>query len=220
MVAVTGCGKHITTKPAALPNVSIADVPAPSSASVLVAHGDTLDAIAATAYGHERFSHFVGRFNHIASPEKLQAGTTLKTPSLAAAFQEFGVSPQYQPALNVLSKAWTDVTAITPAYNKARDASQVRDGGKFKLPEAVRSQLTASVGALDAAMEVLKHPAQGHKPPLTALLRLEAASEMLHMFAAGGVQSLDYDLFLMGQSFSLGFDHLLIWIESSYQSSK
>ena len=90
--------------PPPLPVVAIVDVPPPPTPTVELKPGANLGVVAQEAYGHEKFAGFVATVNDIGDPTKIRAGTPLKTPSLAIAFQEAGADPIYQPAINALAK--------------------------------------------------------------------------------------------------------------------
>ena len=98
LLVLSGCDKkHAKIIVPPLPKVEIADVPSPPTPTIIVEKGSNLRAIATAAYHHESFSGFVGQLNGISKPELLQAGATLKTPSLPVAFRDLGLDPQYQP---------------------------------------------------------------------------------------------------------------------------
>lgn len=88
------CSRKCTDKSAAgvphLPTVKIDDVAAPTHSTVTIQDEANLREIAAVAYGHVDFSGFVARLNGIAVPQRVTAGTTLKTPSLPVALRESG----------------------------------------------------------------------------------------------------------------------------------
>jgi hypothetical protein len=83
-----GRSRRASPAPAPLPSVSIQDVPAPASAEVTIQRGSNLREIACRAYGHERFSGFVGTQNGITDPGRVSAGSVLQTPSLAVCFRD------------------------------------------------------------------------------------------------------------------------------------
>lgn len=218
LLALSACGKFsaklITP---ALPKVEIADVPAPPAPTIIVEKGSNLRAIATTAYHHETFSSFLGLINGISKPERLQAGATLKTPSLPAALRDAGLDPQYQPAINAISKAWADLSAILPNYIQARNDSSVKDGGKFSVPDQIKSTLLTCAETLDAASDALSHPAAGHSAPRSAIKKFAGASASLQAFAKGRVESLDYDTYFVEQEFGIGFTNLLFWVQSHHK---
>lgn len=214
-----GCEKKTTVViPPRLPKVEIADVPSPASAMIVVEKGSNLQAIANDAYGHRDFSGFVQTFNGISSPERLQAGTTLKTPSLPVAFQEAGLDTSYQSAVNVLCKAWTDLKTFLPAYELARNMSGAQDGQRFSIAPDLSHKLLSCADAIDAAVHDLKSPrAKDHATPRMALNQFAGSSQTLRSLANGHVASLDYETFMMGKGFSLGFTYALIWAKENHQ---
>lgn len=215
--ATTGCKKKsasVVIPP--LPKVSVEQVPAPTEATVRVKKGATLQHIADVAYGHEDFSGFVQTLNGIPAPEKLQAGATLKTPSLAVSFREAGLDPQYQPAVNALAMAWIKVTQILPDYVRERDLNGAKDGQRFLLSNDVKQNLLECADAVDAAIHELQNSAPGHQAPSKSINQFASSSYMLRMFAEGRVLSYDYDTFLMEKGFGYGFTYLLIWVQNSH----
>ena len=218
LLAVSGCDKKaakIIVTP--LPKVEIADVPSPATPTIIVEKGSNLRAIATAAYHHESFSTFVGQLNGISKPELLQAGATLKTPSLPVAFRDLGLDPQYQPAINALAMAWIDVAAILPDYIRACDASGAKDGDTFVVPDEIKTRLLKSAGAVDAAIDVLRHPHGRHVAPDSAVRQFAGASRSLRRFSTGFVESRDYDTYLAEQGFGIGFTDLLLWVQDQYK---
>lgn len=218
-IFITGCGeKAAVVAVPPLPQVEISDVPSPASSTVVVKRGSNLQAIASEAYGHREFSGFVQTFNGIPSPESLQAGATLKPPSLPLAFREAGLDARYQPAINVLCKAWFDVKAVLPDYTTARYTSGVQDGGRFSIAPELSKKLLACADAIDAAIYVLNSPqGKGHTAPRMALNKFSGSSQILRSMADGYVGSLDYETFMMEKGFGLGFTYALIWTKENHQ---
>ncbi|MBB5035747.1 hypothetical protein [Prosthecobacter vanneervenii] len=219
LLVLTGCSRKSTAKLIVppLPKVEIADVPSPPTPSIIVEKGSNLRAIATAAYHHESFSSFVGQLNGISKPERLLAGAKLKTPSLPVALHDAGLDPQYQPAVNALSKSWTDLAAILPEYIHARYAARARDGDRFVVPEKIRKALLTCAEALDASAEALSHPQAGHVSPRSAIRQFAGASSSLQRFSQGFVESLDYDTYLVEQQFGIGFTNLLFWVQSHHK---
>lgn len=218
ILSCASCGRRpakVVVPP--LPRIEIADVPAPRSATVVVEKGSNLRAIAWAAYFHEDFSGFVGVLNGVAAPEKLQAGAVIKTPSLPVALRDSGLDARYQPATNALAKAWIDFAEVLPAYIKSRNDLLPKDAEKFPIPAEMQMLLVQCADKVDAAIDVLKHPVKGHKVPLNTIARFKSASDSLRMFSRGEVFSLDYDTFLAGKGFGLGFTQLLIWVQDHHQ---
>ena len=201
-----------------LPKVDIADVPSPATPTITVEKGSNLRAIATAAYHHESFSGFVGQLNGISKPELLQAGATLKTPSLPVALLGAGLDPHYQPAANALAKAWIDLVAILPEYIRARYAAKARDGDRFEVPEKIRKALLTCAETIDASTDVLSHPQKGHSLPRSAIGKFAGASSSLQRFSQGFVESLDYDTDLVEQEFGMGFTNLLFWVQAHHTS--
>lgn len=200
-----------------LPKVEIDDVPAPASSSIVVQSGSNLRSIAAAAYGHEDFSGFVARLNGIAAPERLIAGATLKTPSLPIAFRDAGIDPRYQPAINALAMSWNDLQQILPDYTKARDESRTVGEYSFHITDNLRARLVKCADGIDASIAVLNNPSDGHKAPRSSIGQFARVSSSLRSLATGTVGSYDYDTFMLGKGFGLGFTYTLIWIQSHHQ---
>ena len=200
-----------------LPKVEIADIHAPASASVTVQSGATLIGIAETAYGHEEFSGFVGVLNGVTSPQGLQAGAVLQTPSLPIAFRDAGLDPLYQPAIGALAKAWQDLQAVLPDYIKARDASGLYDGKTFTISQELRSKLNECANMIDAALASLKHPSSGHHAPQKTIGKFASVSTLLRRLSTGHIKSRDYDAFELQQDMGLGFTYALIWTKEHHQ---
>ncbi|MDI1313382.1 hypothetical protein [Prosthecobacter sp.] len=218
LLALSGCGKQsakVVVPP--LPKVEIADVPSPASPTVVVEKGSNLRAIATAAYHHESFSSIIGLLNEIPKPELLEAGATLKTPSIPVAFRDAGLDPQYQPAINALALAWTDVVAILPSYIRARDASAAKNGDKFTVPDEIKTMLLKCAGTVDASLDALRHPHGRHVAPRPAIRQFAGASRSLRRFSTGFVESRDYDTYLAEQGFGIGFSDLLSWLQANYK---
>ncbi len=185
---------------------------------IVVGKGSNLQTIAQDAYGHRDFSGFIQTFNGIPSPERLQAGETLKTPSLPIAFQEAGLDANYQPAINVLCKAWTDLKTFLPAYELARNTSRAQEGQRFSIAPSLSHTLLTCADDIDAAVHDLKSsPMKGHAAPRMALNQFAGSSQTLRSLANGHVASLDYEIFMMEKGFSLGFTYALIWAKENHQ---
>ncbi|MCX6849823.1 MAG: hypothetical protein NTY98_12955 [Verrucomicrobia bacterium] len=200
-----------------LPSVKLEDVPAPASVTVTIPRGSNLRQVATTAYGYEDFSGFVAALNGLADPERVAAGAVLKTPSLPAALRDAGLDPAYQPAFNVLAQTWAELRTALPDYQRERDAAGARDGTTFAITVARSRRLIQCADYMDAALDVLAHPKEGHKLPRSTLGQLAGASGYLRLFATGQVGSMDYDVFLAEKSFGLGFTYALIWVKAHHQ---
>lgn len=204
-----------------LPSVKIEEVAAPASPTVTIERGSNLNTVAENAYGHEDFSGFVAALNGIADPERVAAGAVLKTPSLPAALRDAGLDPAYQPAFNVLALTWADLRTTLPDYERERDlalhASGTRDDTTFAISVPLRRRLLQCADHMDAALDVLAHPKEGHKMPRSTIGKFAGASADLRRFAAGQVGSWDYDVFLAEKGFGLGFTYALIWVQAHHQ---
>jgi hypothetical protein len=220
VIALSGCGRSskTSTVPARppLPVVAISDVPAPASPTVTVEKGSNLRAIGAGAYGHERFSGFVARVNGIEDPEKVIAGTILKTPSLAQAFQNAGLDSRYQPAINALAKACTDFHDAMPAYLKAREASGVSHGS-FAIPKESREAFLKCADAIDAANFELKAVKAPHQVPHKTIDQFAEAARLVRELATGSIDGYGYDYDLPGQRFGLAFTNAMVWTQEHYR---
>ena len=200
-----------------LPSVKMEDVPAPASATVTIPRGSNLNTVATTAYGHRDFSGFVAALNGLADPERLKAGAVLKTPSLPAALRDAGLDPAYQPAFNVLAKTWAELRTALPDYERERYASGGLEGTTFAITAPLSRQLIRCADAMDASLDVLAHPKEGHKMPRSTIGQFAGAAGMLRSFATGHIGSLDYDVFMTQKSFGLGFSYALLWVQSHHQ---
>lgn len=208
-LALAGCNRT-----PALPVVRTEDVPAPAKLEVKVQHGDNLRAIGAGAYGHERFSGFVARVNGIADPERLAAGVTLKTPSLSVAFRDAGLSSQYQPAINVLSKACTDFHDVLPAFRTARHVGPVTNG-HFPISRAHHDTFLKCATGIEAACRVLRDAKAPHAVPQKAINQFTEVARLLRELATGSVEPNGYDYDLVGQRFGLAFTNAMVWTQNA-----
>lgn len=199
-----------------LPSVATEAVPAPATSTTVIEHGSNLRAIAAGAYGHERFSGFVAALNGIVDPERVQAGITLKTPSLSVAFRDAGLDPRYQPAINVLAKACTDFYDVFPAYRKAREASKIPQG-RFAIPENIRSRFQSCSDSIDAAIQVLRSVKPPHVVPRMTIDQFQKVSSLIRQLATGAIDGYGYDYDETGQRFGLAFTNAIIWTQHHHQ---
>jgi hypothetical protein len=147
--------------PPPLPLVAITDVPPPANPTVILKPGANLGIVAQDTYGHESFSGFLSVINNVTDPTKLRDGLELKTLAIRVAFQEAGVDPIYQPAINALAKAATDYFAQTEAFRGALSATT--ESGKPELSNGVTTVFVSCADAIDAAVAVL----EASKPPHT-----------------------------------------------------
>ncbi len=200
-----------------LPSVKMEDVSAPASVTITIARGSNLREVATTAYGHEDFSGFVAALNGLANQERVAAGAVLKTPSLPAGMHDAGLDPAYQPAFNVLAQTWAELRTALPDYERERDAAGARDDTNFAITVALSRRLLQCADNMDAALDVLAHPQEGHKLPRSTLGQFAGVSGMLRQFATGQVGSRDYDVFLAKKGFGLGFTYALIWAQAHHQ---
>lgn len=205
--------RGVAVAASALPKVEVADVQAPVSSEVVVPCGSNLRAIAVTAYGSEEFANFLGQLNGVLVPERLQAGATLKTPSLPVAFRDARLDPRYQPAMNALAKTWQDLQTILPEYARARDASGLRDGKSFQIAPELQRKLVGCADVIDAATEIFRHPANGQSSPKTAVRQFAEASSSLRELSTGVIGSHDYDLVMIQKRMGAGFYHALMWTQ-------
>ena len=201
---------------APMPVVSIEDVPAPALTEVTVQRGSNLREIATRAYGHERFSGFVAALNGIADPERVSAGARLRTPSLAAGLRDAGLAPEYQSAVNCLSKAWTDYHAVEDSYLAARSASGVARG-TFAIPPDIRTTLERCSTMIDAALPVLRSVHPPHSVPAMTIGQFEAAAAQIRELASGSIDGYGYDYDLVGQRFGLAFTNALVWTQQQHR---
>jgi hypothetical protein len=202
-----------------LPSVAVDEVPAPSPSIIVVERGSNLRAISAAAYGHERFSGFVAALNGISDPERIIAGTTLKTPSLSAAFRDAGLDSRYQPAINALAKASTDFHATLPTYLKARSASGVASG-TFTVPADTRATFMACADAIVAASAVLGTATPPHSIPKMTISQFLDAAGLIRELASGSIDGYGYDYDLVGQRFGLAFTNAIVWTQQHHREPK
>ena len=217
LITVVGCGRKPVVVVPPLPTVRLEDLPGPASATVLVKKGTNLQTVATDAYGHEDFSGFVASMNGIPDPALVRAGRTLQAPSLAAGIKGAGLDVRYQAAINVLAKAWTDVRAFLPEYEKQRRASGVRDGGTFALSKPLGDEMLRCADAIDAALHVLENSPANHTAPTSTLGKFGGCSAYLRRFVSGHADSNDYDTLLLQKGFGHGFTYLLIWVQSGHR---
>lgn len=213
LLFATGCCRRKLL----LPSVKIEDVSTPASPTVTIARGSNLREVATNAYGHEDFSGFVAALNGITNTERVAAGAVLKTPSLPAALRDAGLAPSYQPAFNVLAQTWAEIRTTLRDYEHERSASGAREGATFAISAALSRRLFQCADDMDAALDVLAHPRQGHKMPHSTIGQFSGASGLLRYFASGQVGSLDYDVFMAEKGFGLGFTYALIWVQAHHQ---
>ena len=178
--------------------------------------GSNLRAVAAAAYGHERFSGFVARFNDLPDPERVSAGAVLKTPSVSVALRDAGADPALQPALYALAKAWTDYCATEPAYLSARRASGVA-AGTFPIPPEIKQKFVACADTIDAALEVLSSVRPPHSVPKMAIGQFRQAAGQIRELASGLIDGYGYDYDLVGQRFGVAFTNALIWTQQQHR---
>lgn len=218
MLIITGCRRP--PSPVAvippLPVVATDAVPPPASPSVIVDPGTNLGAIAAAAYGHERFSGFVAVLNGISDPGHVVAGQVLKTPSLSFALRDAGLDPRYQPAINALSKACTNYYAVEPAYLKARDESGV-SSGSFPIPAGIRTSFIGCADAIEAATTALRAVKPPHHVPKMTIDQFQQVSELIRELSSGSIDGYGYDYDLVGQRFGLAFTNAIVWTKQHHQ---
>lgn len=202
--------------PQPLPSVATEDIPAPSTASSVIKRGNTLQDIARAAYGKNHFSGFVAELNGIQSANEPTAGTTVKTPSISVAFRDAGLSARYQPAINVLAKAWLDYLEVLPAYVSARQSSGVQRG-TFTITDPLRDKLLACARAVEAAVRVLRSAKPPHAAPRMTVRQFEEAATHLRTLASGECDGYGYDYDLVGQHFGYGFRNALIWAKNQHR---
>jgi hypothetical protein len=203
-VLLTHCNRK--TVPS-LPSVKTEDVSAPANTEVTVPAGSNLQDIADKTYGHASFSGFIAQLNEIKSPERIVTGAILKTPSLAVGLRDAGLDPTYQPAINVLAQTWNQLRKLLPEYERQRNA----------LPANLQTKLLKCADQMDAAIDVLGHPKQGHRVPQSTLGQFSEAAISLRNLAAGIEEDRDYDVFMIGKRIGLGFTYTLIWAKSGHR---
>lgn len=220
LALVSGCERKVAGPGVAAavpePAVAIGDVPAPQEAVVVVAAGSNLGAIATAAYGHERFAGFIAAVNRIPNPERIPAGTTLSTPSLAVAFRDAGADAAWQPALNILAKACTDYHAVEPVYLDARRRSGV-DRGRFAIPPEIAARLVACADAVDAGVAALSTAKEPHAVPALTIGQFKQASAQIRELATGKADGYGYDHDLVGQRFGLAFSNAMVWVREHHR---
>jgi hypothetical protein len=104
-----------------------------------------------------------------------------------------------------------------PDYERERYAAGAGDESTFAITAPLSRRLRQCADDMDAALDVLAHPKEGHKPPRSTLGKFAGASALLRQFATGQVYSRDYDVFLAEKGFGLGFTYALIWVQSHHQ---
>jgi hypothetical protein len=217
LAVASGCHKTKALKPPVppLPVVAISDISPPSEKEVLLKSGMTIANVADNAYGHWRFSGVVATHNHIADETRIRANSIIKTPSLPVLFQQDGLDPRYQPAVNALAWAAQKFREVLPAYLEVRGSSRSE---RIVLPTHIRTSLTQIADAIEAASAALEKVTTPHQPPLKAIGNLQSAAGQVQDLAAGitdGAYHYDYDM--VGQRLGLGTSYLLIWVHQHHQ---
>lgn len=213
-----GCGRsrQASREPDPLPVVAIDEVPAPELSQVTVQRGTNLREIGGRAYGHERFSGFVATLNGITDPERVSAGAVLRTPSLAVAFRDAGLAPEYQAAINCLAKACTDYYAAEGAYLTARRASGVASG-TFAISPDIRTTFERCATMIEAALPVLHSARSPHTVPTMTIGQFQQAASQIRELARGSIDGYGYDYDLVGQQLGLAFTNALIWTKQQHR---
>ncbi len=189
---------------------------ATTPASTIVQRGSNLRSIARTAYGHEVFSGFLAKLNHLANPDHVAAGASLRTPPLPEAFRDAGLDTRYQPAVDALAKAWTDLRSVLPEYTEACNSSGMQSGQTFPISAELQSKLVACADLVQSAIPVLSHPAYGQKPPTKAVGRLTGISLFLRKLSTGAIGSRDYDTEELCQCFGFAFIDTFVWMQECH----
>jgi hypothetical protein len=218
--ALAGCHRshssHAATPPVEpLPVVKAEDVPAPAQPTVVLGKGMLLGRIAAEAYGDEKFSGMLQRFNKIEDPARIKIGTVVKTPSIPEIFKEEKLDPKYQPAINVLAKAQSDFQALLPSYHEVFIKASGRTKDRLNLPAEMKEKLVQMGAAVDSAATVLAGATAPHKPPQATVMQFKQAANQLRIVAGGS--TLDYTTDMVGQRMGLGMTNALIWVQQNYQ---
>jgi hypothetical protein len=182
----------------------------------MVERGSNLGAIAAVAYGHERFAGFVAALNGVTDPGRIVAGQELRTPSLSSAFREAELDRRYQPAINALCKACTDYYATEPAYLKARHESGV-SSGTFPIPEGIRVTFLECADTIEAATAALRTAKPPDNVPKMTIDQFHQVSGLIRELASGSIDGYGYDYDMVGQRFGLAFTNAIIWTQHHHQ---
>jgi hypothetical protein len=133
------------------------------------------------------------------------------------ALRDAGLDPRYQPAINVLARAWQDLRAMLQEYLKVRDASGAKDGQTFPIPQDLRARLVQCADGIDAAVDALSHPSPGHHAPRSTIGQFTGVAHSLRQLSTGYIFTHDYDTFLLQKGFGLGFTYALIWTQEHHQ---
>jgi hypothetical protein len=151
-------------------SAAAADPPAPRATSHVIVKGDTLDAIAAAAYGSRHYSRVLEVVDHV-DPATLRVGATLALPSFADVAAPLAKRvPDGAAALVRAQATWRAVAeslwdehrktdAVKPRREVASAAADAATAlAAFKKAGAPTGQLRSLVATLDAI-------ADGHLDP-------------------------------------------------------
>lgn len=199
-----------------LPKVTVSEVPAPKTTSIVLKSGMLLRDVAKEVYGHERFYRFIMVVNGLTDESKIPAGKNLQTPSLAAAFQDVGLDPHYQPAINALAKATMEFESLMPAYMTVRQASGV-SSGTFTIPRNIGSAFFAQADAMEAAKNVLCKAKPPHEIPTITIQHLEQSVTLLRILAKGEIDGYGYDYDMVSQHTALSLSCAFVWMKDGYR---
>jgi hypothetical protein len=198
-----------------LPKVAIEDIAPPPSASVTLIRSMNLNSISALAYGSERLSVLLQTHNHIADVTRIPDGTMIQTPCLPRMFQQAGLDPRFQPAINVLCKTWQDFHARALDYRTLPSSVSSSRSAGVLLPPILRAEFERLARAVDlAAASITEEVQSPRSKPLEALFHFQQAAEALRALA-NGTANQDYGTEMVYQRLAIGLSYVLNWAQTS-----
>lgn len=184
----------------------------PEKLTVEVAAGDTLEDIAAKAYGHPRYSLLLAEHNRIKNETGLQIGQQIATPAVIDMFRSAGLDSQFENALTALAWAVADYHRALPAYGEARRKLGEGKAGRIDLPEEHANRLGKIADAVEFAIDdIEKRSKSTGRVPDKSMDHLRKASTQLRGLASGQVDGHFYDVDLVDQRLAHGLHELYVW---------
>ncbi len=185
--------------------------------TVRVQPGETIEGLAANAYGHAKFAGFLLLVNGIDGPNTLPASSEIQVPSLPIAFRDRGIDPLYRSAVTDLAIAADDYFDLLPTYLEARKDSGVTGRGSFDLSVELKQRLLRNADRIDASNSTLQSAQSPHRPATKAAGQFRQASSLMRVLASGAVDGYGYDYDLVGQRLGLGFEYSMLWVQSGHR---
>jgi LysM repeat protein len=190
----------------------------PAKPMVEVAAGDNLEAIAAEAYGHARFSLLVAEHNHVKDETKLQVGQKIATPGIVEMFRSAGLDGQVENAVSALAWAVADYHRALPGYGEARRKLGKGEAGRIDLPEEHALRLNKIGDAVEFAINDIKERSKNSgNVPEKSLAQFREALRHLRELASGQVDGFFYDVDLVDQRLAHGLTNLYVWTTETHR---